>query len=71
MMMPTDWLSDIKPALTNPTTSTVVTDDDWMTAVTIAPVVAAVNRLVVSRARRRFIPSPAAAFMPSAIRFMP
>ena len=30
---------DIKPAETKPTTSTVVTDDDWMIAVTKAPVI--------------------------------
>lgn len=37
IMMPTDWVSVIRPAVINPTTSTVVTEEDWMTAVTKAP----------------------------------
>ena len=42
-MMPIDCSEVISPALTKPTTSTVVTEDDWMTAVTRAPVSAAVQ----------------------------
>ena len=42
-----------------PTTSTVVTEEDWITAVIIAPANAAVKRLAVSRARRFFMPLPA------------
>ena len=40
MITPTDCDSDIRPALMKPTTSTVVTDDDWITAVIRAPVAA-------------------------------
>ena len=38
---------DIRPAEINPTSSTVVIDDDWMIAVTAAPVNAPMNRLRV------------------------
>jgi hypothetical protein len=51
MITPIDWLTDISPAETKPTTNTVVTDEDWMTAVTKAPVSAPVKRFVVRRAR--------------------
>ena len=37
IIMPTAWLSFMIPELTNPTTITVVADDDWITAVTPAP----------------------------------
>ena len=37
IITPTDCLSDIVPELTNPTTMTVVADDDCTTAVTISP----------------------------------
>ena len=36
-MIPTDCESDINPAVMNPTTKTVVTEEDWMMAVTNAP----------------------------------
>lgn len=45
----------IMPAETKPTTSTVVTDEDCTTAVTKAPVMAPVKRLVVSFANKVFI----------------
>ena len=35
---PIAWERFIRPDETNPTTRTVVTEDDWMTAVTKAPV---------------------------------
>ena len=38
MMTPTDWARDMSPAEMKPTTSTVVTEEDWITAVTRAPV---------------------------------
>jgi hypothetical protein len=68
---PTACASVIRPALTKPTTSTVVTDDDWITAVTTAPVNAPSRRLPVSRASSAFICWPAAAFRPSVIFSMP
>ena len=37
MMMPTAWVSFMMPEFTNPTTMTVVAEDDWMIAVTPAP----------------------------------
>ena len=37
-MIPTAWDTDSMPAVMNPTVNTVVTDEDCMTAVTIAPV---------------------------------
>ena len=71
MMMPMDWDIDSSPAVMNPTTRTVVTEDDWITAVTKAPVRAPVKRLVVRRARICFIRSPATALRASAIRSIP
>ena len=68
---PTDWVKVRSPALTKPTTSTVVTDDDWMTAVTMAPVIAPRIRFPVSLASSTFICLPAAAFSPSVIFSMP
>ncbi len=68
---PTDCTRVMIPALTKPTTSTVVTDDDWITAVTRAPVMAPRNALPVSLASSAFICFPAAAFKPSVIFSMP
>ncbi len=68
---PTDWTRVMRPALTKPTTSTVVTDEDWIIAVTRAPVNAPVTGLRVSFVSRIFICSPAAAFRPSVIFSMP
>ena len=38
MMTPMDCARDMSPAEMKPTTSTVVTEEDWITAVTSAPV---------------------------------
>ena len=59
MMIPIDWVNDIKPAEMNPTTNTVVTDDDCTIEVTKAPAIAPVNRFVVSLERTFLSPSPA------------
>ena len=59
MITPMDCCSDIIPAEMNPTTSTVVTDEDWMTAVTKAPVVAPEKRFFVSLPRTLLMPEPA------------
>ena len=45
---PTAWESDISPELMKPTTITVVTDEDWITDVTKAPVSTPMKRLRVS-----------------------
>ena len=50
MITPIDWANDISPAVVNPTTRTVVTDEDWIIAVTKAPVSAPMYRFEVSRA---------------------
>ena len=71
MITDTDCDMDMRPADMKPTTSTVVTEEDWMTAVTKAPVTAPMNRLVVSFSRMSFIRSPATALSESAIWFMP
>ena len=70
-MTPTDCTNVSSPALTKPTTSTVVTEEDWMTAVTMAPVMAPRTRFPVSLANSVFICLPAAAFSPSVIFSMP
>ena len=54
------------PAVTNPTTSTVVTDEEFSTPVTMAPVKAPVNRFVVNLERMARNVSPATFFNPSA-----
>ena len=71
MMTPIDWVKVMSPALTNPTTMTVVTDEDWMTAVISAPDNAPVKRLVVSLARTSLRPGPATVFSASVILRMP
>ncbi len=43
-------MSESRPADTNPTVSTVVTEDDWITAVTAPPVAAPSKRFDESRA---------------------
>ena len=62
MMMGIDCCRCINPAETKPTTSTVVTDDDWMMAVTRAPATTPLKRLVVMRASRVFRRLPVLAF---------
>ncbi len=65
MMTPMDWVMVMRLAVTKPTTNTVVTDEDWTTAVTKAPLRTAVNRLVVRRPRMSFIRPPATVFRAS------
>ena len=48
IMIPTACESCMIPELTNPTTITVVADDDWMTAVTATPSSTAIIRFDVS-----------------------
>ena len=67
MMTPIDCESPMSPAETKPTTSTVVTEDDWMIDVIRAPAKAAEKRLAVSRDRSVFIPSPATVLRASVI----
>ncbi len=71
MMTPIDWVKVMSPALTNPATITVVTYEDWMTAVMSAPDNAPVKRLVVSLARTSSSPVPATVFSASVILRMP
>jgi len=61
----------IRPAVTKPTTITVVTDDDCTTAVTPAPVSTPLKRLPVSFSKIIFILSPATAFSESVINSIP
>ncbi len=68
---PMAWDRDMSPAVTKPTSMTVVTDEDWMMAVTKAPVIRPMMRLLVSRARICFMLSPATFFRASAICSMP
>jgi len=65
MMIPTDWAMVMRLAVTNPTTSTVVTVEELTMAVTRAPVRTAVNRLVVRRERMSLRRPPATAFRAS------
>lgn len=71
MMTPIDCDIVISPADTKPTTSTIVTDELWITEVTKAPLIAAENRFLVSFDNSVFIWSPAAALRPSDICSMP
>ena len=71
IMTPTDWVSVIKPAEMNPTTSTVVTDEELSTAVTKAPVNAPINLFLVRRDSTFLSVSPAAALSPSDICSIP
>ena len=71
MMTPMALLRDRSPALTKPTTITVVALEDWITAVTSRPTSTAVNLLRVRASKRRFILLPAACSKPSPIVLMP
>ncbi len=64
-------ISDMSPALTNPTSITVVADELWMTAVTPAPTPTAANLFFVSFSSPSRSLSPAMASRPSDISFMP
>ena len=68
---PMAWDRDMRPAVTKPTSMTVVTDEDWITEVTKAPVSIPMTRLVVSLARMAFMRSPATFFKAVAICSMP
>ncbi len=70
-MMETDCERLIKPADTNPTSNTVVTDEDWMIAVVTVPVSTPKKRFLDKAARINFIFSPAAFFKPSLISSIP
>ena len=61
----------ISPALTKPTTITVVALLLWITIVTIAPIATPIRRLLVTFSRIDFKPSPAAFSSPSPINFIP
>ena len=71
MMMPIDCDRDSRPAEMKPTTRTVVTDEDWMVAVMTAPVSTPLKRLLVIRASRFFIRSPASTLSESVIFSIP
>ena len=63
--------SDIRFAVTNPTSITVVTEDDWMMAVTTVPVTRPMSLLVVSVPRIWRIFSPATTLRDSPICSIP
>ena len=71
MITPTAWDSVIRPALTKPTTMTVVAPELWMIAVISAPIPTAMKRFPVSMPRKSFILFPADFCIPSAITCMP
>ena len=60
-----------RPALTKPTTMTVVALDDWIIAVTPSPVTTPLSGLEVIEARNFRRPEPAAFCNPELIRFIP
>ncbi len=63
--------SRIIPEFTNPTTITVVAEEDWITAVTPAPTSTAFTGLLVSFSRMLSSLPPEAFESPSPIRFIP
>ena len=71
MIMPIAWLSFMIPALTNPTTITVVAEDDWITAVTAAPSKNPFTGFAVNFSRMVFNFPPACFSSPSPITCMP
>ena len=71
MMMPMALDSFMMPELTNPTTITVVAEDDWITAVTAAPRNTARSLPEVSRSRICSILPPLALERPSPNTCMP
>ena len=68
---PTDCTRVMSPALTKPTTSTMVTEDDWITAVTIAPVKGPQHRGACQLGQQCVHLLAAAACKPSVIFSMP
>ncbi len=71
MMTPMDCTRVSRPAFTKLTTSTVVAEDDWIRPVVKSPVSMAVKRFLVMVAIARRILSPAQAWTPSDMIFMP
>ena len=71
MMTQTAWFSVIIPALTKPTTITVVAEEDWTAVVISAPTRIPMSGLEVSRSRTVFICPPAAASRPELIICIP
>ncbi len=59
------------PALTKPTTITVLAPEDWITPVTTAPVATATKRLAENILKMERIRSPATRCRPSLISFIP
>ena len=59
MMIHTAWFNVIIPEFTNPTTITVVAEDDWITAVIKAPTIIPKNLLDVNFSKMSFILFPA------------
>ena len=71
MITPMAWLRLNRPVETKATTRTVVADEDWITAVVMVPARAAVNRFLVRRPRRFFMPPPATVVRASVMRCIP
>ncbi|MPM70408.1 hypothetical protein SDC9_117363 [bioreactor metagenome] len=71
IITPTDWLKFIMPALTRPTTITVVALLLWIIAVIAVPTKTAKNLFRVRTSSSFFILSPAAFCKASDITFMP
>ena len=71
MMIHTACCRVIIPEFTNPTTMTVVAEEDWMMAVMPAPTRTPMKRLAVSRSRIFCIFLPAAASRPLLIICIP
>lgn len=71
MMTPTAWVRESSPALTKPTTMTVVAEDDWMTAVITSPASMANSRLCVTISSSRLSRLPGGLFEAVAHGFMP
>jgi hypothetical protein len=68
---PIPWTKLSNPALMKPTTITVVALDDWITQVTAAPDITAINLLAENIRRMERIFSPATWCNPSLIIFIP
>ena len=71
MITPTAWDSCIMPEFTNPTTITVVAEEDWITAVTTSPSSTPINRLEVSFSRSRSMRPPDSLDSPSPMALIP
>ena len=71
MMTPIAWDRFMIPALTKPTTMTVVADELWMTAVITAPRSTPISLFLVKASNRDFILLPAAFSRPCAMICIP